>query len=87
MGIKLKRDVKPDTTSDTSFDELVVIAETTDPIAHSTGRYGTSNQHSNPLSNTVTQLRLKDTRNDPLGHDQPFSNNTSQYNNLPPREK
>ena len=40
MDIKLKRDVKPHITSDTSFDQLVEIAEMRDTIAHSRGLYG-----------------------------------------------
>jgi len=73
MDIKLKRDVKPHITSDTSFDKLVEIAEKRDAIAHSTGLYGTRNQHTNLVSNAVTQPRTKtpetiskDTTNNPL---------------------
>jgi len=87
MDIKLKRDVKPHITSDTSFDELVEIAQTRDAIAHSTGLYGTRNQHTNAVSNAVTQPRPKDTRNNTQGHHQRSSNNISQYNKVPPHEK
>jgi len=55
MDIKLKRDVKPHITQDTSFDELVEIAEKRDAIAHSTGVYGSRNTHSHAVINTVTQ--------------------------------
>ena len=37
MDIRLKREVKPHITADTSYDQLVEIAEKTDTIAHSTG--------------------------------------------------
>jgi len=87
MDIKLKRHVKPHITSDTSFDELVEIAEKRDAIAHSTGLDGTRNQHTNAVSNAVTQPRPKDTRNNTQGHHQWCSNNTSQYNKGPPHEK
>jgi len=87
MDIKLKRDVKPHTTSDTSFDELVEIAEKRDAIPHSTELYGTRNQHTNAVLNTVTQPRPKDTRNNTLGHHQRSSNNTSRYNKVPPHER
>ena len=45
MDIKLKGDVKPHITADTSFDQLVEIAEKRDAIAHSTGLYGRQNLH------------------------------------------
>ena len=63
MNIKLKRDVKPHITSDTSFDQLVEITEKRDAIAHSTGLYGRQNQHSNIVSNAVIPPKTRDTRN------------------------
>ena len=63
MDIKLKRVVKPHITADTSFDQLVEIAETRDAIAHSTGLYGTRSQHSNAVSNAVISSKSKDTTN------------------------
>ena len=73
MDIKLKRDVNPHITPDTTFDELVELAGKSDAIAHSTGLYGTRNQHTNAVSNAVTQPRPKDTRN-----------NTQRHHNDPP---
>jgi len=87
LDIKLKRDVKPHIISDTSFDELVAIAEKRGAIAYSTGLYSTRNQHTNAVSNAVTQPRTKDTRNNTQGYHQRSSNNTSQYNKIPPYEK
>ena len=87
MDIQLKRDVKPHINSDTSCDELVEITEKRDPIAYSTRLYGTRNQHTNAISNAVTHSRPKDTRNKNQGHHQRSSNNTSQYNKVPPHER
>jgi len=87
LDIKLKLDVKSHITSDTSFDELVEIAERRDAIAHSTGLYGTRNPHTNAVSNAVTPPIPKDTRNNNQGYHQRFSNNTSQYNKVLPYEK
>ena len=61
LDIKLKREVKPHITADTSFDQLVEIAEKRDPIAHSTGLYGNRNQHSNAVSNAVIPPKLSQT--------------------------
>jgi len=47
--IEAKRDVLSHITSDTSFEELVGIAEKTEAIAHFTGLYGTRNQHTNAV--------------------------------------
>ena len=63
MDIKLKRDDKPHITSDTSFDQLVEIAEKRDAIAQSTGLYGRQNQHSNAVSNAVIPPKTRDTWN------------------------
>ena len=63
MDITLKRDVKSHITSDTSFDQLVEIAEKRDAIAHSTGLYGRQNQHSNAVLNAVIPPKRRDTRN------------------------
>src|ERR1700743_1190892 len=63
MDIKLKREVKPHITADTSFDQLVEIAEKRDAIAHSTALYGNRNQHSNAVSNAVIPPKTKETRN------------------------
>ena len=87
MDIKLKREVKPHITADTSFDELVEIVEKRDSIAHSTGLYGNRNQHSNAVSNAVILPKPKDTRNNNQGHHQHSFNNTSQYNKIWPQEK
>jgi len=87
MDIKLKRDVKHHITSDTSFNELVEIADKRYAIAHSTELYDTRIQHTNAVSNAVIQPRPKDTRNNTLGHHQWSSNNSSQYNKVPPHEK
>ena len=87
MDIKLKREVKPHITADTSFDELVEIAEKRDAIAHSTGLYGNRNQHSNAVSNAVIPPKPKETRNNNQEHHQCSSNNTSQYNKITPQEK
>ena len=87
MDIKLKREVKTHITADTSFDELVEIAEKREAIAHSTGLYGNRNQHSNAVSNAVIPPKPKETRNNTKGHHQRSSNNTSQYNKLTPQEK
>ena len=70
MDIKLKQDVKQHITSDTSFNELVEIAEKGDALANSTGLYGTRNQHTNAVSNAVTQPRPEDTRNHTQGYHQ-----------------
>ena len=77
MDIKLKREVKPHITADTSFDQLVEIAEKRDAIAHSRGLYGNRNQHSNAVSNAVIPPKPKETRNNNQGHHQRSSNNTS----------
>ena len=77
IDIKLKQGVKPHITADISFDELVEIAEKRDAIAHSTGLYGTRNQHCNAVSNAVIQPKPKETKNNNQGHQQRFSNNTS----------
>ena len=87
MEIKLKREVKPHITADTSFDQLVEIAEKRDAIAHSTGLYGHRNQHSNAVSNAVIPPKPKETRNNNQGHHQRSSNNTSQFNKISPQEK
>ena len=63
MDIKLKPDFKPHITSDTSFDQLVEIAEKREAIVHSTGLYGRQNQHSNAVSNAVIPPKTRDTRN------------------------
>ena len=85
MDIKLKREVKPHIIADTSFDELVEIADKRDIITHSTGRYKTRTQHSNVLSNAAIAPKPKETRNNTQGH-QRSSNNTSQYNKITPQE-
>ena len=87
MDIKLKRDVKPHITSDTSFDQLVEIAEKRDGIAHSTGLYGRQNQHSNAVSNAVIPPKTRDTRNNHLAPPQRYSNNTTQHTHLSSQEK
>ena len=87
MDIKLKRDVKPHITSDTSFDQLVEIAEKRDAIAHSTGLYGRQNQHSNAVSNAVIPPKARDTRNNHPAPPQQYSNNTTQHTHLSPQEK
>ena len=87
MDIKLKRDVKPHITSDTSFDQLVEIAEKRDAIAHSTGLYGRQNQHSTTVSNAVMPLKPRDTRNNHQAPPQRYSNNTTQHTHLSPQEK
>jgi len=78
--IKLKRDIQPHITSDTSFNELVEITEKTDCMAHSTGLYDTSNQHTNAVSNALTQHSTKATSNNFQEHHQLSSNNTWPYN-------
>ena len=85
MDIKLKRDVKPHITSDTSFDQLVEIAEKRDAIAHSTGLYGTRNTHSNAVSNTVIQPGPRHPQN--YNNHQQYTNNTSQNHRISQQEK
>src|SRR3984885_6877140 len=87
MDIKLKRAVEPHITSDTSFDQLVEIAEKRDAIAHSTGLYGRQNQHSNAVSNAVIPPKTRDTRNNHQAPPQRYSNNTTQHTHLSPQEK
>ena len=87
MDIILKRDVKPHITSDTSFDQLVEIAEKTDAIAHSIGRYGNKNQHSNVVSNAVIPPKSSDTRNNHQAPPQRYPNNTSQHTHPSPQDK
>ena len=87
MDIKLKREVKPHITADTSFDQLVELAEKTDAITHSTGLYGNRNQHSNAVLNAVIPPKPKETRRNNQGHPQRSSNNTSQFNKISPQEK
>ena len=87
MDIKLKRDVKPDIPSDTSFDQLVEIAEKRDAIAHSTGLYGCQNQHSNTVSNAIIPPKTRDARNHHQAPPQRYSNNTTQHTHLSPQEK
>ena len=87
MDIKLKREVKHHIIVDTSFDELVEIAEKRDAIAHSTGLYGNRNQHSNAVSNAVIPPKAKEIRNNNQGHHQRSSNKISQYNKITPQEK
>jgi len=87
MDIKLKRDFKPHIPSHTCMDELGEVAETRVAFAHSTGLYDTRNQHTNTVSNAVTQARTKETRNNIQGDHQRFSNNTSEYNKVPPDVK
>ena len=82
--IKLKRDVKPHITSDTSFDQLVEIAEKREAIAHSTGLYGCKNQHSNAGSNAVIPRKTRDTRNNHEAPPRRYSNNTTQNTHLSP---
>ena len=87
LDIKLKRDVKPHITSDTSFDQLVKIAEKRDVIAHSTEFYEDRNLPSNAVSNAVIPLRPRDTRNNHPAPSQQYSNDTSQHTPLSPQEK
>ena len=87
MDIKLKRDVKPHISYNTSFDQLVEIAEKRDAIAHCTGLYGRQNQHSNAVSNTVIPPKTRDTRNNHQAPPQRYSNNTTQHTHLAPQEK
>ena len=87
MDIKVKRDVKPHITSDTSFDQPVEIAERIDAIAHCTGRYGRQNQHSNAVSNAVIPPKPRDTRNNQQAPAQRYSNNTTQHTHMTPQEK
>ena len=87
MDIKLKREVKPDIIADTSFNELVEIAEKRHAIAHSTGHYGTRNQHSNAVSNALISPKPKETRNNNQGHHQGSSNNTTHYDKITSQEK
>ena len=77
MDIKLKRDVKPHITSDTSFDQLVEITAKRDAIAHSTELYGRQNQYSNAVSNAVISPKPGDTRNHNQAPPQRYSNNTT----------
>ena len=63
MDIKLRRDVKPHSTSHTSFEQLVEIADKRKAIAHSTRVYGNQNHHSNATSNAVTQAMPKRPQN------------------------
>ena len=75
-------------TSDTSFDQLVEIAEKRDAIAHSTGLYGRQNQYSNAVSNAVIPQKTTDTRNNYQAPPQRYSNNTTQHTtHLSPHEK
>src|ERR1700743_2294720 len=68
MDIKLKREVKPHITADTSFDELVEIAEKRDTIAHTRGRFENRNRHSKGVSNAVISPKPKETKNNNQGH-------------------
>ena len=79
MYIQRKRDIKPHITSDTSFDKLVQSAEKWGAISHSTGLYGTRNQHTNVVSNAVIHPSPKDSPKNNQGHYQRFSHNTYQY--------
>jgi len=63
MDIKLKRDVKPHITQDTSFEELDEIAEKRDVIAYSTGVYRSRNTHSHAVSTAVTQPNARRPQN------------------------
>ena len=87
MDIKLKRDVKPHITSDTSFGQLVEMAEKRDIIADSIGFYGNRNQHRNAVSNAVIPPKPRDTRNNHQAPPQRYSNNTTQHTHLSPQEK
>jgi len=87
MDITLTQDFKPDISSDTSFDELVAIAEKIETIAHSIGLDGTRNQQTNPVLNAVTQPRPKDSRNNHQGDYQRSSNNTSSPTECHPMRK
>lgn len=87
MDIKLKRDVTPHITAYTSFKELVEIAEKRDAMTHSTALSGTRNQYTNAVSNAVTQPRCKEPRYNNQVHHPRSSNNTSQYNKVPPHEQ
>ena len=86
MDIKLKRDVKPHITSDTTFDQLVEIAEKRDAIANSTERYRCQNQHSNVGSNADLPPKPRDTRNNYQAPPQLYSNNTTQHTHPSPQE-
>ena len=86
MDIKLKRDVKLHIISDTTFDQLVQIAERRDAIANSTGHYACQNQHSNVVSNADLPPKPRDTRNIHQAPLQRYSNNTTQHTHLSPQE-
>ena len=87
MDIKLKQEVKPHITADTSFDKLVEIAEKPDAIGPFTELYRKTNQHNIAVLNGVIPPKPKETRKDVQGQDQHSSNNTSQFNKISPQEK
>ena len=72
--------------ADTSFDQLVEIAEKRDAIAYSTRLYGNRYQPSNAVSNAVIPPKPNETRNNNQAH-QRSSNNTSQYSKITPQER
>jgi hypothetical protein len=87
MDVRLRREVKPHITSETTFEQLVEIAEKRDAIARSTGVYGNKDRSSNAVSNAVSQPKSRNSQNNNQGQNPRFSNNTTQYPRITQAEK
>src|SRR5207302_6630366 len=87
MDNRLKREVKPHLTPDTTFEDLVVMAENKDAILHSTGVYGNKGHHSNAVSNAISQPRPQRIQNSSQGPPQRYTNNTAQHPRITQTEK
>ena len=72
---RLKREVKPHLTPDTTSEELVVMAENKDAILHSTGVYGNKGHHSNVVTNAILDQDYGASRTQPkdLYNDTPIT--------------